>query len=344
MPPPVTRTTRGSGASRVTPVRVWGRARLGLPAPAGESGRAAPIGGSGRVRSRLPARVLAGALLCVAAAAPAGCAPDAADPSVAQAQAPVLAGIAAGVPRLRPVVLGTLPHDPGAWTEGLEIDGDTLYESTGLAGRSRLRRLDPATGAERASDPLPDGLYGEGITVVGGRIWQLTYRDGVALGWDAGTGPGIDGGTDSAGRAPVRRTPWSGEGWGLCHTADGRVLASDGGSELRVLAGTDLTRLGTLAVRIAGRPLPGLNELECTSGAVWANVYPTDWLVRIDASDGRVTAVVDASGLLPPDQRSATGGTAAGAVLNGIAAIPGTDEFLLTGKLWPTLFRVRFTR
>jgi glutaminyl-peptide cyclotransferase len=271
-------------------------------------------------------------LLCAAAVASAGCAPDAADPPLTRAQAPVLAGIAAGVPQLRPVVLGTLPHDRGAWTEGLEIDGDTLYESTGLAGRSRLRRLDPATGAQRAADPLPDGLYGEGLTVLGDRIWQLTYRDGVALGWDTG------------GRAPVRRTPWSGEGWGLCHTADGRVLASDGSSELRVLAGIDLTRLGTLAVRIAGRPLPGLNELECTPGAVWANVYPTDWLARIDPGDGRVTAVVDASGLLPPDQRSATGGTAAGAVLNGIAAIPGTDEFLLTGKLWPTLYRVRFTR
>jgi glutaminyl-peptide cyclotransferase len=244
----------------------------------------------------------------------------------------VLAGLAAGVPRLRPVVLGTLPHDTHAWTEGLEIDGDTLYESTGLPGRSQLRRVDPATGRVRDAVPLPDGLYGEGLTVLGGRIWQLTYRDGVALGWD------LDG------RAPARRLPWSGEGWGLCHAADGRVLASDGGPDLRVLDGADLTTLGTLAVRIAGRPLPGLNELECTPGAVWANVYPTDWLVRIDPADGAVTAVVDAAGLLPPDQRAAVGGTAAGAVLNGIAAIPGTDQFLLTGKLWPTLFRVRFTR
>lgn len=234
------------------------------------------------------------------------------------------AGLAAGVPRLRPLVLGRLPHDPEAWTEGLEIDGDTLYEGTGLVGRSQLRELDPATGQPRRVTPLPDELYGEGVTVLGDRIWQLTWQDGVALDWDR------------AARRLTRRLPWAGEGWGLCHTADGRVVASDGTDRLRVLAGADLGRLGELAVRVAGRPLPGLNELECTPDAIWANVYQTDWLARMDPSTGVVTALVDAAGLLPADQRAGTD------VLNGIAAVPGTDQFLLTGKLWPTLFRVRF--
>jgi glutaminyl-peptide cyclotransferase len=118
------------------------------------------------------------------------------------------------------------------------------------------------------------------------------------------------------------------------------VVASDGSDRLRLLSGADLAPLGTLSVRIGGRPLTGLNELECTPGAVWANVYETDWLVRIDAVSGAVTAAVDATGLLPADERTDTDtGTD---VLNGIAAIPGTDEFLLTGKFWPTLFRVRF--
>lgn len=234
------------------------------------------------------------------------------------------AGLAAGVPRLRPLVLGTLPHDPDAWTEGLEIDGDTLYEGTGLVGRSQLRELDPNTGWARRVTPLPDELYGEGVTVLGNRIWQLTWRNGVMLDWDR------------AARRLALRLPWAGEGWGLCHTGDGRVVASDGTDRLRVLAGTDLARLGELAVRVAGRPLPGLNELECTPDAIWANVYQTDWLARVDPSTGAVTAVVDAAGLLPADQHAGTD------VLNGIAAVPGTDQFLLTGKLWPMLFRVRF--
>ena len=251
-----------------------------------------------------------------------GCLPTGSD-EAAERVAAITAGVAAGVPRLHPEVLGTLPHDPTAWTEGLELDGGVLYESTGLVGRSQLRELDPDTGRLRGARPLPADLYGEGITVLGPRIWQLTYRDGVALGWDAGP-------------APVRRLPWTGEGWGLCHTGDGRVVASDGTDRLRLLSGTDLAPLGTLPVRIAGRPLTGLNELECTPDGVWANVYETGWLVRIDPVSGAVISAVDATGLLPADQRAGTD------VLNGIASIPGTDEFLLTGKFWPTLFRVRF--
>jgi glutaminyl-peptide cyclotransferase len=197
----------------------------------------------------------------------AGCAPPGGDPGGAdRTTAAIRAGLAAGVPRLRPEVLGSLPHDPTAWTEGLEIDGDSLYESTGLAGRSRLRRLDPVTGATRAQVPLPDGLYGEGLTVLGDRIWQLTWRDGVVLGWDAG-----DRGARLA-AGPPRRRPWSGEGWGLCHTADGRVLAGDGSATLRVLAGADLAPLGTLTVRVAGRELPGAIEESLDFGLAVAAV------------------------------------------------------------------------
>jgi glutamine cyclotransferase len=249
-----------------------------------------------------------------------------ASPGSADPGSVIAAGVAAGVPRLRPVVVGTLPHDTDAWTEGLEIDGGVLYEGTGLAGKSELRQLDPSTGRLLRSTPLPEALYGEGITVLDTGIWQLTWQDGVAIGWDR------------AGSRAVRRVPWDGEGWGLCHTEDGRVIASDGTDQLRVRSGTDLAPLGTVSVRIAGRPVSALNELECVPGAVWANVYQTDWLVRIDLATGAVTAAVDATGLLPGDQRA---GRAGADVLNGIAAVPGTDEFLFTGKLWPTLFRVR---
>ncbi|HWN33843.1 MAG TPA: glutaminyl-peptide cyclotransferase [Pseudonocardia sp.] len=277
------------------------------------------------VTRALVAGLLAGALCGALSGCRTSTTGHAADQAAASSRA-ITEGLSAGVLRLHPVVLGTLPHDTTAWTEGLEIDGDTLYESTGRPGHSALRELDPDTGLLRRATPLPDGLYGEGLTALGARIWQLTWRDGVALDWDRAT------------RSPVRRLPWAGEGWGLCHTGDGRVIASDGTDRLRVLSGTDLAPLGGLPVRIAGRPLPGLNELECTPGTVWANVYQTDWIARIDPATGNVTGVVDATGLLP----AGDSGAADGAVLNGIAAIPGTDQFLLTGKLWPSMFRVRF--
>lgn len=242
----------------------------------------------------------------------------------------IQAGLAAGVPLLRPVVVATVPHDPGAWTEGLEIDDGALYESTGLAGRSQLRQLDPVSGAPRWTRELPDRLYGEGLTVLHGRIWQLTWTDHVALDWPR----------DAAASGGPRRVPWRGEGWGLCHLG-GRLVASDGSDRLRVLTAPDLVQVGSVPVRMGGRALGGLNELECTPSGVWANVYPTSWLVRIDPATGRVTAAVDAEDLMGAARRAAGTG-ARPDVLNGIAAIPGTDEFLLTGKLWPTMYRVRF--
>lgn len=263
--------------------------------------------------------------------APAGPAPDGASALEGPPLTPVdvnpnesiREGLADGVPRLRPVVLGTLPHDRSSWTQGLEVSGQTLYEGTGLYGRSKLRELDPRTGRVLRDSPLPAELYGEGITVLGDQIWQLTWKNGVVLGWDR---PGL---------RQTGRQPWSGEGWGLCHTSDGRVVASDGTDRLRLLAGSDLRPLGAVAVRIGGRAVTALNELECVGDSVYANVFETDWLVRIDLANGNVTAVVDAAGLLPEAQRVDA------SVLNGIAALPGTDEFLLTGKLWPTIFRVR---
>jgi glutamine cyclotransferase len=230
---------------------------------------------------------------------------------------------AAAVPVLHPQVLAELPHDPSAFTQGFEIDGGVLYEGTGLEGRSQLRELDPDTGAVERSVPLPGRLFGEGITVVGDRIWQLTWRDGVALEWDRAT-------------LTVRRqVPLDGEGWGLCLDG-GRLVRSDGTDRLRFADPDSFVEEGSVAVTLDGRPVTQLNELECVDGQVWANVWQTDRIVRIDPADGRVTAVVDAAGLLPPDRRAGAD------VLNGIAAVPGTDEFLVTGKLWPTAFRVRF--
>lgn len=226
------------------------------------------------------------------------------------------------VQRLRVQVLAEQPHDPAAFTQGLELDGGVLYEGTGLAGRSQLRELDPATGAVRRSAALPDGLFGEGVTVAGPRIWQLTYTEGVALEWDR------------ASLTLLRRVPTAGQGWGLCFDGT-RLVRTDGSARLRFHDTATFAETGGVDVTLDGQPLPELNELECVDGTVWANVWRTDRIVAIDPASGRVTAVVDASGLLTAAERRSTD------VLNGIAAA-GPGEFLLTGKLWPTTFRVRF--
>ncbi|MEZ0339416.1 glutaminyl-peptide cyclotransferase [Mycobacterium sp. pV006] len=224
-------------------------------------------------------------------------------------------------PVIQPQVLGELRHDPSAFTQGFEIVDGVLYEGTGLAGASQLRELDPAGGDLRRAVDVPGAYFAEGITVVGDRIWQLTYRDGVAVEWDRG------------GLTPLREVPIAGEGWGLCFDGT-RLVRSDGSARLRFHDAANFAETGGLDITRDGRPVTGLNELECVDGHVWANVWPTDTIVRIDVASGTVDLVVDAAGLrergIPADAQ----------VLNGIAHVEG-DEFLLTGKNWPTTFRVR---
>ena len=139
---------------------------------------------------------------------------------------------------------------------------------------------------------------------------------------------------DRAGLVLLREVPLDGEGWGLCHDAD-RLVRSDGTARLHFHDPATFAETGGVDVTLGGEPVTELNELECVDGQVWANVWRTDRIVRIDPADGRVTAVVDAAGLLDEQRRSGAD------VLNGIAAT-GPGEFLLTGKYWPASFRVRF--
>jgi len=223
--------------------------------------------------------------------------------------------------RLAVDVLAVLPHDRTQFTEGLELRDGVLYESSGLYGRSTVRAVDWRTGAVLARSALPNGLFGEGITVVGDRIWQLTWREGIAL-----TRRRSD-------LAVVGMVRYPGQGWGLCY--DGRRLVmSDGSDRLSFRDPRGFARTGTVRVTDAGRPVTGLNELECAGGSVWANVWKSGDILRIDPSTGTVTGVADASGLLPPALRAGSD------VLNGIAAIPGGPQFLLTGKFWPRMYRV----
>ncbi|WP_328604659.1 glutaminyl-peptide cyclotransferase [Amycolatopsis sp. NBC_00345] len=214
-------------------------------------------------------------------------------------------------------VVQTLPHDTSAFTEGLEFSGTTLYESRGLDGQSALT-AGPAGQAPSTRVALPSPLFGEGVTVLGPKLWQLTWQDGFAIERDSKT------------LAELRRVPFEGEGWGLCHQPDGRLVMSNGSSSLTFRDPQTFAVTGSVDVGV-----DQLNELECVGDTVYANVWKTGTILRIDAKTGHVTGSIDAGGLRTPV-------TPGEDVLNGIAAIPGTDEFLVTGKLWPTMFRVRF--
>lgn len=230
-------------------------------------------------------------------------------------------GAAAEVERLRVRVLASFPHDPQAFTQGLLWHAGSLYESTGLYGRSTLRRWQPGGKGIAQQVELPRELFGEGLALVGERLVQLTWREGRARLYDL------------ASFELLGELAYQGEGWGLCN--DGRRLVmTDGGSDLTFRDPETLAELGRVEVTYQGRPLSRLNELECVGDRVWANVLGEEVLVRVDPGSGAVDAVVDASGLLAPEERPAAD------VLNGVAYRPETDSFFLTGKLWPRLFEV----
>ncbi|HLS76230.1 MAG TPA: glutaminyl-peptide cyclotransferase [Nocardia sp.] len=225
-------------------------------------------------------------------------------------------------PRLRVEVVSTRPHDRTAFTQGLEVVDGVLYESTGLKGRSWVRATDLATGGQLAAAELPDTYFGEGIAHTGAILWQLTWREGVAFARDPRT------------LRVLREVRYEGEGWGLC-AREGRLVMSDGGDTLTFRDPTTFEVTGTL--RLRDRKGAHLNELDCApDGSVYANDYPGAEVLRIDPDTGEVTGVADLGGLLTRAER------AGAEVANGIAALPGTDRFLVTGKYWPTVFEVRF--
>jgi glutamine cyclotransferase len=220
-------------------------------------------------------------------------------------------------------VLSVRPHDPGAFTQGLLLHDGSLYESTGLKGRSTLREVDPQTGAVKRKVEMPAEYFAEGLALVGDRLIQLTWQNGKALLYDR------------ADFKPAGELHYDGEGWGLCWDGT-RLVMSDGSDRLTFRDPKTFATLSTLGVTVGGQPAYQLNELECVDGAVYANVWQTDDILRIDPKNGRVTAVIDASGLLTREERLKTD------VLNGIAWDPAAKSFLITGKLWPKLFEVRF--
>jgi glutaminyl-peptide cyclotransferase len=253
----------------------------------------------------------------------AGCASDDSPPAVLTADTLVAAEM--DTPVLAVEVLETVPHRPDAFTQGLVLDGDRMFESTGRRGRSELAELDPATGEVRRRVPLGDEYYGEGLALVGDRLVQLTWQENTAFVWDADT------------FEPLGRHTYDGEGWGLCHDGE-RLVMSDGSATLTFRDPDTFERTGEVSVSLDGEPVRQLNELACVQDRVYANVWMTERIVRIDPATGDVDAVIDAAPLLDLLDPAPTHEQA---VLNGITHDPRDDTFWLTGKLWPQMFRVR---
>ena len=229
-----------------------------------------------------------------------------------------------------PQVLASYPHDPAAFTQGLVYADGELFESTGLNGRSSLRRVELATGAVLDGLALDDAYFGEGLALVpagdagGDRLVQLTWISNVGFVYDRASLEQVD------------SFSYAGEGWGLAYdAANDRLAMSDGSATLRWLDPETFAERGRLEVRDGAAPVGMLNELEFADGMLYANVLPTSRIARIDPATGRVEAWIDCRALRPP-------GMAPGAALNGIAYDAVGERFFLTGKLWPTLYAVEF--
>ncbi|MEM1141215.1 MAG: glutaminyl-peptide cyclotransferase [Pseudomonadota bacterium] len=209
------------------------------------------------------------------------------------------------------------------FVQGLQIVGDRLYMGTGLYGSSRLLEYEFPSMELRREVDLPDELFGEGVTRLGNRIYQLTYRARKLLVYDADT-------LENVGSAPI-----STEGWGITFTPAGLVY-SDGTHRLFFLDPDSLRVVRTIEVTLNRQPLPRLNELEWINGRIWANVWRSNQLVEINPETGAVEAIADLRGLLDPKLREEDTD-----VLNGIAWDSDAKQLWVTGKRWPFLYRVR---
>jgi glutamine cyclotransferase len=220
----------------------------------------------------------------------------------------------------------TYPHDPNAFTQGLEYWRGYLYESTGLNGRSSIRKVELHSGKILRQRAVPRAHFGEGITLWKSALIELTWQSQVAFVYDRDT------------FEPRGTFSYTGEGWGLTHDATDLIM-SDGTAELRFLDPETFRERRRIKVTDGGRPVTRLNELEYVKGQVFANIWTTDTIARVDPVSGRVLGWIDLRGLLPGRDR-----VGSDAVLNGIAYDEAGDRLFVTGKLWPSLFEIKIVR
>jgi glutaminyl-peptide cyclotransferase len=244
-------------------------------------------------------------------------------PTAPQKAEPPIAATAA-VPTYTYEVVNSWPHDRGAFTQGLIYLKGILLESTGLNGRSSLRKVELETGKVREEVKLSSEYFGEGMTVLGPKVFQITWQNHVGFVYDLQS------------FEQTAEFSYTGEGWGL--TTDGTsLILSDGTNALRFLDPETFKVTKTIEVfDAAGQPLKMLNELEYIRGEIYANVWQSPYVVRIDPASGKLLGVIDFSGLLPQQDRQPETD-----VLNGIAYDASNDRLFVTGKNWPKLFEVR---
>jgi glutamine cyclotransferase len=218
------------------------------------------------------------------------------------------------------------PHDPAAFTQGLIFRDGILWESTGLNGESSLRKVELETGRVIKKVDVAAQFFAEGMTVFRGRVYQLTWQSQKGFIYDPET------------FQQLGEFAYTGEGWGLTHDKD-YLIMSDGTNRIRFLDPTTFETKRTVSVSLDGRPVNELNELEYIKGEIYANVWQTDRVVRIEPQTGKVVGLIDLTGLLPAADR-----TASTDVLNGIAYDEANDRLFVTGKLWSKLFEIRLVK
>ncbi|MGB8509213.1 MAG: glutaminyl-peptide cyclotransferase [Pyrinomonadaceae bacterium] len=223
-------------------------------------------------------------------------------------------------------VVNTFPHDAKAFTQGLIFQDDALLESVGEYGRSGLRRIELKTGKVLQKTDVPAQFFAEGMTLFGGKIYQLTWQAHKGFIYDPAT------------FAKQGEFRYDGEGWGLTHDADSLIL-SDGTYQLRFLDPNTYEVRRTISIYDNGTPLRELNELEYVKGEIYANIWHDDRIARIDPQTGKILGWIDLKGLLPAGSVSDEE-----AVLNGIAYDEAGDRLFVTGKLWPKIFEIKLKR
>jgi glutamine cyclotransferase len=223
-------------------------------------------------------------------------------------------------------VMRAWPHDRAAFTQGLEIHQGSLYESTGGNGTSSLRQVELETGRVVRKVDVPSQYFAEGLTVFQGKIYQLTWQSHKGFIYDLGS------------FQMLGEFAYEGEGWGLTHD-DRSLIMSDGTNRIRFLDPVNFETQRAIKVYDEDRPLMKLNELEYIKGEIYANIWETDWIVRIDPQSGKILGWIDLKDLLSPSDRSVQTD-----VLNGIAYDGAGERLFVTGKLWPKLFQIRLKK
>jgi glutaminyl-peptide cyclotransferase len=232
----------------------------------------------------------------------------------------------AAVPEYSATIVRIYPHDPGAFTEGLLYNAGSLYESTGRSGQSSIRQADLKTGKVVRRKDLDPEYFGEGIVIWKDRLIQLTWKNETGFVYDLKT-------------FAVRSTfHYPGEGWAL--TQDGsHVIMSDGTSDLRILDPDSLSEIGRIHVTCDGHAIRNINELEWVKGEIYANIWLSTVIIRINPVTGAITGLIDLADLAASATKAAGDN-----VLNGIAYDAPRDRLFVTGKLWPALYQIRLAR